>query len=210
MTERIPELNSRVWVVALRIIFYYEIQEVLYIIFMDEFTECSFGHFAMIAFDVACPCSEKLLEVECRVLDVLKSGKGFTEVECKNVETRKTGIRVRITKVIDVPFCFGFLLHDIVPGVDFVFGVVFKKVEWSAGKVKYVSILFGKKFYDVLTEFRLGTFMRFIDDKHVVLCLEYCRVLIEFSSCELRSTQVLHRCKVHIMLVRIFLGDFFQ
>ena len=94
--------------------------------------------------------------------------------------------------MVDVPFCFGFLLHYIIPGVDFIFGIVFKKVERSPGKVEYVSVGFGKKLYDILTEFSLCTFMRFVNDEHIVLCLKYCRVLVEFSSCELRSTQILH------------------
>ena len=65
MTERISELNSREWVVTLRVIFDYEIQKVLDIIFVDEFPKCTLRHLAMVALDVSCPRSEKLLEVEC-------------------------------------------------------------------------------------------------------------------------------------------------
>ena len=112
--------------------------------------------------------------------------------------------------MIYIPFSFGSLLHDIIPCVDFIFRVVFKKVEWSTGKVEYVGICLGKKFYDVLTEFGLGTFVSLINDEHIIFSLEDCGVLIEFSSSELGSSEVLHRCKIYVMLTRVLPGNFFQ
>ena len=75
----------------------------------------------MVSFDVSCPGAEEFLEVECRVFYILKSSKGFPEIKGKDIETRQACIRIRIAEVIDVPFCLCSLLHDIVPGVDFIF-----------------------------------------------------------------------------------------
>ena len=55
-----------------------------------------------------------------------------------------------------------------------------------------MGICLGKKFYDVLTEFGLGTFVSLINDEHIIFSLEDCGVLIEFSSRELGSSEVLH------------------
>ena len=126
----------------------------------------------MVTLYISRPGAEEFLEVECRVFYILKSGKGLPEIKGEDIETRQACIRIRIAEVIDVPFCLCSLLHYIVPGVDFIFRVVFKKVEWSTGKVEYVSICLGKKFYDVLTEFGLGTFVSLINDEHIIFSLE--------------------------------------
>ena len=90
----------------------------------------------MVTLYISCPGAEEFLEVECRIFYILKSGKGFSEVKGEDVETRQTCIRIWITKVIYIPLSFGSLLHDIIPCVDFIFRVVFKKIEWSTGKVE--------------------------------------------------------------------------
>ena len=71
----------------------------------------------MVTLYISCPGAEEFLEVECRVFYILKSGKGFSEVKGEDIQTRQARIRIRITEVVDIPFCFSSLLHDIVPGV---------------------------------------------------------------------------------------------
>ena len=52
--------------------------------------------------------------------------------------------------------------------------------------------------------------MSLINDEHIIFCFEDCRVLVEFSSRELGSSEVLHRCKIYVMLTRVLPGNFFQ
>ena len=56
----------------------------------------------------------------------------------------------------------------------------------------------------------LGSFMGFIYDKHIIVRLEYCRILIKLATSHFCSTKVLHGSKVNIMGIRAFLGTLLE
>ena len=84
----------------------------------------SFGHCPVVTFWVSGPGAEEFLEIEGRIFYVLETCKGFAEIEGKDVQTWQTSVWIGVSKVVEIPFGLGSLLHHIVPSVDFVFLVV--------------------------------------------------------------------------------------
>ncbi|GJG31037.1 hypothetical protein PRBRB14_19160 [Hallella multisaccharivorax DSM 17128] len=70
------------------------------------------------------------------------------------------------------PWCSGHislcpLLHHIIPGEDFVFGVLVKKIEGRPGELKNLCAWFRQFLNDRLAQFCLNSLMRFVNNQKI-------------------------------------------
>ena len=79
-----------------------------------------------------CPvilCTEELSKVESLfIFGIIIHQR--SEVVGVDIDGRKRSIRIRVAHVQQVPFCFGALLHGVIPCVRFLFCVIIKQIEW--------------------------------------------------------------------------------
>ena len=191
MTEGLAELDCRKGVVTVLVILDDKVKESLDVFLVNETTFHAFWHIGEIALLVARPDTEELREVESAVLDVLEPVQDLTEVEGEDIQLRQSGIGIRVTKVIEVPFRLRLLFHDVVPGEDLVLLIVVEKVEWCSGEVQDVGVSLVQEGDDVLTEVGPRALVGLVDNDQVKLRIEYLGVLFEFSSGLFRPAKIL-------------------
>ena len=99
------------------------------------------------------------------------------------------------------PISFGSLLHNIVPSKNLAIFIPGEKIERRSRKFKklwfFIGITIADSFNDPLSERRLRTFMRFVDNDKIPIQQEDILVFIKFTANGFRAAQILNRSKIH-------------
>ena len=116
--------------------------------------------------------------------------------------------------MVQWPIAFCPLFHDIIPCENFPLLKTGKEVERRTGKFEklwlFLGIIIPYSFYYTLTERRLCSFMRLIDNDEIPIKQENIIVFIKLSADSFRAAQILNRGKIYkgnIGIDKIF--DFF-
>ena len=117
VSEDATVLIVGIWIEAVLVILAHQIQELFHILVVNKGT---------IIFS-----AEELTEVE-RLFIFHKLTHQIAQVVSVYVDGWQRSIRIRLVWIICVPSLLCFLLHHIVPSVDFLFAVIVEQVERSA------------------------------------------------------------------------------
>ena len=167
---------------------------------MYELANIRFRYLASILFGIACPDTEKFVELERHSRPDAILGQ-FAEGESEDLHTRQTCVGIRVAIVVILPFELSSLLHHIVPCVDFLIVVIVEKVEWSARQRKCTGVRFLKLLKDTCAHNGLCSFVSFVHDNHIPVIEHYGSfqgiVVFAFIVDQIGQTEILNRREEH-------------